>query len=63
MRKQDAVALKLFISGLEGRWRENREYFTGIQLRLPPDASVLKAAPSAQRAICCAFPSADRSGS
>lgn len=31
MRKQDAAALKLFISGLEGRWRENREYFTGIQ--------------------------------
>ncbi len=31
MRKQDAAALKLFLSGLEGRWRENRDYFNGIQ--------------------------------
>lgn len=31
MRKQDAATLKLFVSGLEGRWRENRDYFMGIQ--------------------------------
>ena len=63
MRKQDAAALKLFISGLEGRWRENRDYFTGIQFTFTSGRKRLKAAPSAQRAICCAFPSADRSGS
>lgn len=31
MRKQDAATLKLFVSGLEGRWRENRDYFIEIQ--------------------------------
>ncbi len=31
MRKQDAAALRLFVTSLEGRWRENREYFIGIE--------------------------------
>ena len=34
MRKQDAATLKLFVSGLESRWRENRDYFNGIQFVL-----------------------------
>ncbi|MBE6935904.1 MAG: SAM-dependent methyltransferase [Ruminococcaceae bacterium] len=31
MRKQDASTLTLFLSGLAGRYRENRDYFNGIE--------------------------------
>ena len=34
MRKQDTAALRLFVSSLEGRWRENRDYFSGMQFTL-----------------------------
>lgn len=34
MRKQDIPALRLFLSGLGGRYNENKEYFTGLEFTL-----------------------------
>ncbi len=60
MRKQDAATLKLFVSGLEGRWRENRDYFIEIQFTYTSGGSVLRGR-AAREGICCACPSAGKS--